>query len=134
MIRYLLSKHWPLFLTVAIVGGLLYACQARAAGTSVTLNWVHPVQNTDNSALALADIKETLITWRRPNQSAIVGTVRVTAPATTVTVPNLTCGAFEFTATTVVKANNMTSDETAKVPYQTGVVCKPNPPSAVTAQ
>lgn len=106
---------------------------ARAAGPSATLTWTHPVAYTDGSALPVSEIKETLITWRRPNSAVIVGSVRVTAPANSRVVSGLACGNFTFTAQTVVKTLDIQSDESSTVIYATGVQCAPNPPSGLVA-
>jgi hypothetical protein len=106
---------------------------AYAAGPTATLTWTHPVAFTDSSALALSEIKETVITWRRPNSTVIVGSVRVPAPATTRVVSGLACGSFNFTAQAVVKTNDIQSDESPTVLYTTGVQCAPNPPTGLAA-
>lgn len=116
----------------AIVACFILVKIARAAGPSATLTWEHPTTYTDGTALALADIKETLITWRRPDSATVVGSVRVAAPTTTTVVNGLACGNFSFTAVTVVKTNDQ-SAETNPVLYATGVRCLPNPPTGLGA-
>jgi hypothetical protein len=117
------------FALVAFIGWQI----ARAAGASATITWTHPVAYTDGSVIAVGEIKETIITWRRPGNSSIVGSVRVTAPANTTVVTGLACGSFSFTAATVVKTNDDTSADAAPVLYATGVRCLPNPPSGLGA-
>lgn len=106
---------------------------AHAAGASTTLSWTYPVQYTDGTPLALSEIKEVLIQWRRPGNTLIEGSVHVAAPATSVVINGLACGRFAFTATTVVKTNNILSEETFPVFYVTGVTCPPMPPTNLTA-
>ena len=101
---------------------------AKAAGTSANLAWTHPNAYTDGSALDVADIKETIITWRRPGRTNVVGTVRVTAPASQTVVTGLTCGSFAFTLATVMTSGT-TSDDSQPVTYSTGIQCAPNPPT-----
>jgi hypothetical protein len=113
---------------------LLAALPVFAAGTSATLSWSHPTTYTDGAALAASDIKETFIQWRRPGSATVAGSVRVTAPATSVVVPGLVCGNFTFTAQTIMTLGATASDETSPVPYSTGISCKPNPPTGLTAQ
>ncbi len=112
---------------VFIIGNVVYA-----AGSSSTVTWVHPVTYTDGSALALSDIKETILTWRRPGSTTVAGTVRVTAPANSTVVTGLTCGNFNFTAATVAK-NNAQSTDAGPVLYASGVTCAPNPPTGLAA-
>jgi hypothetical protein len=125
---------WRIIVFALIVLVAIISIQiAHAAGTSATLTWTHATSNTDGSTLALTEIKETLIVWRRPGNSTITGSVRVTAPATTIIVPGLVCGNFNFTGVTIVKTNDVQSAETAPVLYATGVQCLPNPPSGLGA-
>lgn len=129
------SKFWPALIlgAAALFAALCVIQVARAAGPAATLTWTHPTANTDNSPLAVSDIKETVIIWRRPGNSSIVGTVHVAAPATSAVVPGLTCGSFNFTAQTVVVVQSVASVESNSVLYATGVQCAPNPPTGVTA-
>jgi hypothetical protein len=82
----------------------------------------------DGSDLAPADIKETLVTWRRPGRINILGTVRIAAPAIQTVVSGLTCGSFIFTLATVM-TSGATSVDSSPVPYSTGIQCAPNPPT-----
>jgi hypothetical protein len=129
------DSRWQIItLTLALALMVIIVVQiARAAGTTVTVTWVHPVVNTDGSALAMAEIKETVITWRRPGApNVVVGSVRVTSPTNTATVTGLGCGNFNFTGMTVALSGAQ-SDESKAVPYSTGIACPPNPPSGFTA-
>lgn len=112
---------------------MLAAGSALASGTSANLSWMLATQYTDGQTLPVSAIKETLIQWRRPGNPTVVGSVRIAAPGASVVVPGLVCGAFEFTATTILTAGPPPSDELGPVAYTTGVVCKPNPPSGLTA-
>lgn len=112
---------------------LMAAGSALASGTSASLSWTLATQYTDGQTLPVSAIKETLIQWRRPGNPTVVGSMRIAAPGASVVVPGLVCGAFEFTATTILAAGPPPSDELGPVPYTTGVVCKPNPPSGLTA-
>jgi hypothetical protein len=123
-----------LALTAVVFVAMCVVHAAQAAGTSATLTWTHPVVYTDGSTLAATEIKETIITWRRPGTSAVVGSVRVAAPANTTVVTGLTCGSFNFTAATVVRTNDDTSADTAPALYATGVRCAPNPPTGLKVE
>lgn len=124
------KRHGFFLISVAAILIVIIASVsiARAAGTSATITWVHPTAYIDGSALAVSDIKETIITWRRPGDSTVVGSTRVPGPATTTVVSGLVCGSFNFTAATVVQTS---SAETAPAAYATGVVCAPNPPTGL---
>lgn len=129
--RDFIDKYgFRLIAAVAIIAAaVIYYSVAYAAGPSATIKWNHPVAYTDGSALALSEIKETYIAWRRPGSSTIIGSVRVAAPAISTVVPGLACGNFDFIAVTVVKTNNVESTEGGPVLYATGVQCAPNPPT-----
>ena len=122
------AKGIILAAVVLLVAMIIYNT-VRAAGGSVTISWIHPTGYTDGSALPLTEIKETLVTWRRPANSTVVGSVRVAAPATSTLVVGLSCGGFNFSAATVVKVGNVESAEAGPVLYATGVQCAPNPPT-----
>lgn len=127
--------HRRIHATIAALAlALVAALPAQAAGTSATVSWVLPTTYVDGSPLAASDIKEILIQWRRPGVPAVAGSIRAPAPGTSIVVNGLVCGNFTFTAQTVMVLGATTSDETAPSPYATGVSCKPNPPSGVTAQ
>jgi hypothetical protein len=125
------KRHAFLFLSIALVilVFLVSVGIAKAAGSVATVTWVHPVVYVDGSPLALADIKETIVTWRRPGSTTVTGSVHVAGPATSTTVNGLQCGNFEFTAATVVQT--VSSVETAPTLYATGVTCTPNPPTGL---
>lgn len=125
-------KTLGLLVAVLIVAFIICGV-AAAAGTSATLSWQIATVNTDGSALDASLVKETLIKWRRKGQTAVFDSRAVTAPATSITVAGLVCGDFDFSAVTVLK-DTTASDETGKVTYATGVTCKPNPPTGLTAQ
>jgi hypothetical protein len=133
-------SFWERHAKKIIVGALILVAlilvynAAYAAGSSVTISWTHPTSYTDGSALAATEIKETVITWRRPGNATVVGTARVAAPATSTVVTGLSCGGFNFTAVTVVKTNNVESAEAGPVLYATGVQCAPNPPTGLKVE
>jgi hypothetical protein len=129
--RDFVDKHGFKLIVAAILiaVAMLYYTVAYAAGPSATIKWNHPTAYTDGSALALSEIKETYIAWRRPGSSTVVGSVRVAAPATSTVVTGLACGNFNFVAVTVVKTNSIESTEGGPVLYATGVQCAPNPPT-----
>lgn len=111
---------------------------AFAAGTVANLRWVHPTANIDNSPLAVADILETVIEYRRPGAaltSPAIGVIRVAAPAVTASVPGLACGDYSFVAFTVARAQPGTRSDPSTPPtsYATEIVCRPNPPTGLTA-
>lgn len=123
---------WRLTVVVLAVFVVIFlAAKAFAAGPTATISWTHPVMYTDGSVLALSEIKETVITWRRPGSTVNAGSVRVVSPSNTTVVSGLACGNFNFTAVTVVKANDVQSDEGGPVLYATGVQCAPNPPTGL---
>lgn len=119
-----------LFIVLATVAGI-----AIAAGNSATLNWTLANTYIDGTPIPSGAVKETLIQWRRPGSTTVAGAVRVAAPAATVVVPNLVCGQFEFTATTIM---TVTADNSAEsvppAPYDTQVRCRANPPGALVVQ
>lgn len=126
-------KHFVSFLAFAVVA-LLTVSSVFAAGTSATLSWQLADSYIDGAPLAAANIKETLIEWRRPGNTTVVGSVRVAAPAITKVVPGLVCGNFEFVAYTITVAPAESSDaSTPPVVYATGVTCKANPPKGLGA-
>jgi hypothetical protein len=118
-------KHKALF-----IAGLLLATAALAAGTTANLSWSFPTEYTDGSSLAVADIQETVIQWRRPNSETVVGSLRVTAP-TAAAVATVVCNNYTFTAKIVMK-DAAESGETGRAAYATGIKCVPNPPSGLT--
>lgn len=111
--------------------GLIWAPSAIPASTSSTIAWTMPTTYTDGSAIVPSDIKESIVTWYRPGSTVAVGSVHVAAPATSVSVTGLSCGSFEFSVVAVVKTVN--SDESSRALFATGIQCKPNPPTGVTA-
>ena len=122
-------KRFSLLLATAAFTALLLATPppATAAGTSATLTWTLATQWEDGTPLPASAIKETLIEWRRPGSTQLVGSVRVAAPQVTRVVENLKCGDFNFVAYTVLNSGP-DSSATQPVTYQTGIECKPNPP------
>jgi hypothetical protein len=119
---------------VILVIALVAWSIARAAGASATITWTHPTTSTDGSTLALTEIKETLIIWRRPGNSTVVGSARVPAPSTSTVVTGLVCGSFQFSGATVVKTDDAASVENTPTPYATGVACPPSPPTGLVAK
>lgn len=80
---------------------------APVAFADDVLTWKHPTQYTDGTALALADIDRTVIRWFNEADSTIVlGSVEVTAPALTTTIPRDTTivGTICYQAATIMKA------------------------------
>lgn len=117
-----------LFFTFIVLTGL-----ALAAGTSATLTWTLATSYIDGTPLPVSNIKETFIQWYRPGSTTPAGGVHVSAPNSTVVMPNLICGQYNFTAETILNSGP-NSDESSPVIYDTNVVCKPNPPSGLAAQ
>ena len=101
-----------------------------ASAADATLTWTHPTQRTDNTALPLAEIKETQIDWAvcatgNTFPATPLGTKAVPAPANTTVVTGLTYGTWCFRA--------RTADLTGEVSINTGTVWKqylapPKPP------
>lgn len=105
---------------------------AFAAGPSASLSWVLATTDVNGTTLPAGSIVSTHLVWRRHGQTTVTGTVDVAAPAITTVVAGLDCSQFDFSAQTVLVG--ATSDETVPpVVYDTGVVCKPNPPGALAA-
>lgn len=117
-----------IFILLAAFAGI-----ALAVGNSATLSWTLATAYVDGTPLPVSSIKETLIQWRRPGSTVIVGSVRAASPATNVVVSNLVCGQFNFTATTVLTGTGPSSNESSPVAYDTQVVCQPNPSSGLGA-
>lgn len=94
------------FLSV-LAGALAIAFAAFTARADDTLTWKHPTQYTDGSALAAGDIDSTVIRWAAtPDATTLDGTLSVSAPATTVTVPrDSTPGTRCYQAATLMKAD-----------------------------
>ena len=115
--------------TIALL--LLLPALAFAAGSAANLEWTHPTQYTDGSAINPADIAETLIQWRRPGSETVVGSLHVPAPAANA-VAAVACGDYTFTAQTIMK-DAAASGETGRIAYSSGVKCTPNPPGDFTA-
>jgi hypothetical protein len=108
-----------------LILALLLSPVVFAAGTTANLSWTLPTTYTDGSPLAVADLREIIVEWRRTPLGNVIGSVRVPAPATSVNVPGLVCGNYIFVAyVTTVDAQ---SDASNNAPYATGVKCKPNP-------
>ncbi|SRR5579871_201968 len=127
------------FLAVAIAVPL-----AHAAGTTATLNWTNPTTYNDCTspptgctAIATGDIAGYTISWSRTSGGATVGSLSLTSGvATTANVP-VACGTVFFTIVVNSSATavypNTPSNPTNPVSYATGVTCKPNPATGVTA-
>jgi hypothetical protein len=116
--------------------GVLASLSALAAGPTATLQWSNPTTYIDGTPLPVTDIASYTITWTRPGSSVTSGTLNVTGPATTATVPGLVCGNFSFTMTVTTTAAaadpNATSNPTNAAPYATAIKCIPNPVTGVT--
>lgn len=115
---------------------LLLAFTAVAfADTTAVISWSHPTTYIDGRVLPIGDIKSTTIKWGRTATGPFdLGTVTVNGNATTVTIPNLSCGNYHFVAYTTVTTNEQSKQSDA-VLKATGVSCNtPNPPTAVTVQ
>lgn len=106
---------------------LMASAVALAAGTSATVTWQPPTAYVDGSPLPAADIASYTVLW-------MGGQKTVTGLTTTVPVP---CGSQSFTVTvtttSTAKYPNTTSDPSGSVNYASGVTCRPNPPTSVTA-
>lgn len=122
-----------------VLAACLLVGSAHAVGTSATLTWTLPTAYTDGTALPASQIASTVISWTRPTASIATGSVVVDAPGVTVVVPGLVCGDFKFTAHVLTTASatypSAASAEASSTPatYATGVACKPNPPTGLTA-
>ncbi len=115
------------FLVLALIA------PANAAGTTANLSWVHPTTRIDESPLPVAQIRETLIEWRRTAAGPLIGSLRVPAPATTASVPGLVCGDFVFVAYTVAVDAAQSGGSTPPTNYATAIVCVPKAPTGLSA-
>jgi hypothetical protein len=106
--------------------------QAQAAGSSANLSWSPPTQYTDGSALPSSDIATYTVTWT--GRGTMNGSKTVTGTSTTINIP---CDQASFTVSVTTTGSalypNTTSDPTGQVGYATGVTCRPNAPSGLTA-
>lgn len=125
------SLAWMLFIVTA----------AHAAGTVAHVSWVHPTEyvttdpatgQTTTTPLPLSDIKQTIIKWFVGTNQ--VGSVTVQAPATTVDVPNLVCGNYNFVGVTVVNSGVASADSAPPAIYVSGITCSVPKAPAVTVQ
>jgi hypothetical protein len=130
------SLTWLLMLVV-----LLHFSSAKAAGAIAHVSWTHPTQyittdpvtgQTTTTTLPLSDIKQTIIKWYVG--TTLVGSTTVQAPATTVDVPNLVCGNYNFVGVTVVNSGASSVDSAPPAIYVTGLSCTTPKPPAVTVQ
>lgn len=128
---FTMNPPFRYFLGVLILGALgifLVACKpAQSQATADTLTWSHPTARTDGSALPLAQIRDTTISWGPSGGPYTDGSVVVAAPATTVDIPR-----------PAVPGNRcyvaMTTDTGNRSSVYTNEVCKmlyanPNPPA-----
>jgi hypothetical protein len=130
-------KRLWILLAALVVPLLLVIGIAKAAGTTANVAWTMPTSYNDNEVLPLTDIANVTLTWAPASgQAGPSGTLVVNAPATTATVP-VACGSVTFTATvtttSTAKYPNATSSPSSGVPYITGITCKPNPATGLTA-
>lgn len=113
---------------------LLGLCVHRADAADASLTWTHPTQRTDNSALALADIKETEIQYApcaAGNTWPATGTPAskvVTAPAAATTITGLAYGTWCFRARTVPVLNPATDQSAWTGPVWAIYLAPPKPP------
>lgn len=110
----------------------LSSAAALAAGTTANISWSPSYVYTDGSTMPVSDIASFTIRWDNG------GSLTVNAPVTfPVTVP-VPCGDRAFTVQINAKSTAKytgTSDPSAPpATYSSGVVCKPGPIQAVTAQ
>ena len=123
-------------LASAIIALTAFAPAALAAGTSANVSWTAPTQYTDSSTLPATDIASYTISWAPTSgQTGPSGSLSVTAPALTATVP-VPCGNTTFTVTVTTTATakypSETSAPSSAVPYATGVTCGPKAVTGVT--
>jgi hypothetical protein len=76
------------------------------------------------------------VTWYRPGSPTPISSSTITGSGTNASVPGLICGSYEFTVKTKTTASalypNVTSVETNRGLYNTGIPCAPNPPTGLT--
>jgi hypothetical protein len=118
---------------------LLIPCLLVLAGCSAAvsvppadvLTWVHPTQNTDGSALPLAQIASTQISSGSTG-GPYGNTVTVAAPANTATIPrSVSPGTVCYVAVTVTVTNQASSPSNEAC---VTVLAPPKPPTNLTAK
>lgn len=141
--NYLLGLAAVLVL-LAILGALFYPYPSKAEGTTANVSWILPACYNDGtpavppatgcgtqSPLPPADILSVTVKW----SGTITGQVTLTG-APTATQVNIPCASTAFTVLVTTKPTakySASSPESNPVTYATGVQCRPNPPTAVTA-
>ncbi len=125
-------------LTTVVLAFLGIEYMAYAAGTTAQVTITYPTEGTRLSPItgqtetvpvALSEIQKAVIKWYVG--TTLAGSVDLIAPATTVAVPSLVCGNYNFTAHVVLKAGTSGPDYAPPVAYATGVACTtvPKPPT-----
>jgi len=124
--------NWPAILGIILVLVLVYAISQipAAFAADATLNWTHPTQRMDNTAIAITEIKETQLDWAKCAAGnvfplSVDGTKAVAAPAATTTITGLTYGTWCFRARSVDTAG-LVSDNSGTVWKQ--YIAPPKPP------
>lgn len=108
---------------------------AAASDTQDNLSWTMPTQNTDGSALPLADIAKTTVVWgTQPGGPYTAGSQDVAAPATSVTLTRTGAGTrcYKVNVTTTAAKGSVAglfSAEGCKTVFAT-----PNAPTGFTVQ
>lgn len=123
-----------LIVLLALAAGCSNA-PAAANDTQDNLSWTMPTQNTDGSALPLADIAKTTVVWgTAPGGPYTAGSVDVAAPATSVTLTRTGAGTrcYKVNVTTTAAKGSVAglfSAEGCKTVFAT-----PNAPTGFTVQ
>jgi len=118
----------PKVLAGAVVLFALTGLAARAAAPSAIVTWSAPTTYTDNSPIGAGEIKSYTVEWRRTAGGAVAGSVNVSAPALTATVP-VACGTYVFDV--IATAGAVSGAPSASVSFDSGIGCTPNPPTGL---
>lgn len=112
---------------IALIGTVY---MAYGAGTTATVTITYPTEGTrlspitglqETVPIAIGEIQKAVVKWYVG--TTLVGTVDLIAPATKITVPNLVCGDYKFTANVVLKTGIAGPDYAPPAAYATGVAC-----------
>jgi hypothetical protein len=114
----------------------IVALFVTALAAAANLSWTVPTTYTDGEALPASQIAFYTINYApATGQAGPAGTLKVSPPATTATVPVL-CGSTSFTISVTTTASatypNASSAQSSAVPYVTSITCTPNTPTGLT--
>lgn len=109
-----------------------------AAGTTANVTVTYPTEGTRldpitgqqvTVPIALSEIQKAVVKWYVG--TTLAGSVDLIAPATTIAVPSLVCGNYNFTAHVVLKTGTAGPDYAPPAAYATGVACTTIPKAPI---